>query len=122
MFTVAWELYTLRKHKQTYTQILLGPKKGRSVQVALPILWSDPLPDGLEFGAFVRVRGIGHYDTLPPDHKGAVAGLVNFSAEVRASPWAATPVGCARGLRRERQFCVSPSTKGLWYNIWQLCV
>ena len=65
--------------RETYTQILLGPKNGHSVQVALPIRWSDPLPDGLEFGAFVRVRGIGHYDPLPPDHKGAVTGLVNFS-------------------------------------------
>lgn len=64
--------------RETYTQILLGPR-GRSVQVALPISWNAPLPEGLEFGAFVRVRGIGHYDTLPPDRKGAVAGLVNFS-------------------------------------------
>ena len=64
--------------RETYTQILLGPKS-RSVQIALPIRWSDPLPKGLAFGAFVRVRGIGHYDPLPPDHKGAVTGLVNFS-------------------------------------------
>jgi len=64
--------------RETYTQILLGPKS-RSVQIALPIRWSDPLPKGLAFGAFVRVRGIGHYDPLPPDHKGAVTELVNFS-------------------------------------------
>jgi len=64
--------------RETYTQILLGPKS-RSVQIALPIRWSDPLSKGLAFGAFVRVRGIGHYDPLPPDHKGAVTGLVNFS-------------------------------------------
>ncbi len=63
--------------RETFTQLLIGPKR-RAVQIPLPIGWSDPLPSGLEIGALVRVKGVGHYDTVRTEGSTAVAGLSNF--------------------------------------------
>lgn len=63
--------------RETFTQLLIGPKR-RAVQIPLPIGWSDPLPSGLEIGALVRVKGVGHYDTVRTEGSAAVAGLSNF--------------------------------------------
>lgn len=63
--------------RETFTQLLLGPKR-RAVQIPLPIGWSEPLPRGLEIGSLVRVRGVGHYDTVRNEGSVVVARLSNF--------------------------------------------
>lgn len=63
--------------RETYAQVLLG-SKDRSVLVPVPLKWGEPLPDGLELGAWVEVTGVGVYSALPDDHRGPVTELENF--------------------------------------------
>ena len=63
--------------RETYTQVLIG-KKHRNVQVALPIEWNKPLPEGLRRGAIVRVQDVGVYTPVRAEKGNEVAGVENF--------------------------------------------
>ena len=63
--------------RETYTQVLIGAKH-RNVQVALPIDWNKPLPEGLQRGAIVRVQGVGVHTPVRAEKGDEVVGVENI--------------------------------------------
>lgn len=76
VLAVAGEVSDVNR-RESYTQVLIG-KKHRNVQVALPIEWNKPLPEGLRRGAIVRVQGVGVYTPVRAEKGNEVAGVENF--------------------------------------------
>ena len=57
--------------RETYTQLVIGPKE-TPVIVYVPHLLNTPLPEELEIGAHVRVRGVGVYTAAWDEKSGAI--------------------------------------------------
>ena len=57
--------------RETYTQLVIGPKE-TPVIVSVPHLLKTPLPEELEIGAHVRVRGVGVYTAAWDEKSGAI--------------------------------------------------
>lgn len=74
--SVAGEVADVNR-RETYTQVLIGAKR-RNVQVALPIDWNKPLPEGLRRGAIVRVQGVGVHTPVRAEKGDEVVGVENF--------------------------------------------
>ncbi len=64
--------------RETFAQVLVG-KKGRQIHVAIPLRWDDPMPEGLQFGAVVRVKGVAVYTAEREAGTGRVRALTSFN-------------------------------------------
>lgn len=73
---VAGEVFDINR-RETFTQVLIGVKH-RNVQVALPLEWNAPLPEGLRRGAIARVKGVGVYTPVRAEKGDEVIGVENF--------------------------------------------
>ena len=76
VLAVAGEVVDINR-RETFTQVLIGAKH-RNVQVALPLGWNAPLPEGLQRGAIVRVQGVGVHTPVRAEKGNEVVGVENF--------------------------------------------
>jgi len=64
--------------RETYTQMVIGPKE-TPVLISVPFRISDPLPDDVEIGAVVRVRGVGVYTAVRDEKRNVSVAIKDIS-------------------------------------------
>ena len=67
--------------RETYTQLVIGPKE-TPVQVSVPFRISDPLPDDVEIGATVRVRGVGVYTAVRDEKRNVSVAVKDIAVRL----------------------------------------
>ena len=68
--------------RETYTQLLIGPKE-TSVQVSVPFRLTSPLPPDFRIGAHIRVRGVGVYTAVRDEKRNVATSIKDI--QVRAA-------------------------------------